>query len=78
MSNIKKFNEEWDSRIDNLFIREISDRLYGPYSESYMAAIKELNKTHRMREGRVGSEFYDSEIDQKRKAREKEIVNRFK
>jgi hypothetical protein len=78
MSNIKKFNEEWDNRIDSLFLQEISDRLYGPDSESYMAAIKELNKTHRKREGRVGAEFFDSEIERKRKAREKDIVNQFK
>ena len=79
MNKIKKFNEEWESgRIDKLFIQEISDRIYGTDSESYIAAIKELNKTHRRREGRVGSELFDDEIIKKRREREKELVKKFK
>ena len=79
MNKIKKFNEEWESgRIDKLFIQEISDRIYGPDSESYIAAIKELNKTHRRREGRVGSELFDDEIIKKRREREKELVKKYK
>jgi hypothetical protein len=78
MNHIKKFNEEFDSRIDSSIMQEISDRLYGPDSESYLNAIKELNKTHRKREGRVGSEFFDPEIVRKRREREKELISKFK
>jgi hypothetical protein len=78
MGNIKKFNEEWESRIDSDIIQEISDRLYGPDGEAYLNDIKELNKKYRKREGKVGSEFFDPEIINKRREREREIINRFK
>ena len=78
MVNIKKFNEEWQSKIDSLFLQEISDRLYGPDSESYIKAIEDLNKTHRKRVGRVGSELYDDSLEQKRKQRERDIISQFK
>ena len=49
-------------RVDPYFIQEISDRLYGPDSEDYIDALKELNKNFRPREGRYGNQFYDDEI----------------
>jgi hypothetical protein len=74
MDKIKKFNEEWESgRIDTLFIQEISDRLFGPDSECYMKAIKELNVKFRPREGRKANQFYDPSISGERRRKEDEI-----
>ncbi len=67
-----------DSRLDTLVLQEISDRLYGPDSEEYVKAIEELNKKFRPRRGRSASDLYDPNLDAKRKAREQEIINRFK
>jgi hypothetical protein len=46
-------------RVDKYFIQEISDRLYGPDSEEYVKALKELNKKFTPRSGRFGSQFYE-------------------
>lgn len=58
-----------EQRVDPYFIQEISDRLYGPDSEEYIKALKELHKMvdeagnplYRARHGKYGSQFYDPE-----------------
>jgi hypothetical protein len=60
-------------KVDNLFLQEISDRLYGPDSESYIEALKRLNKGFRPRPGKNGVEFYEPEIVTQTKEKEREI-----
>jgi hypothetical protein len=47
--------------VDPYFIQEISDRLYGPDSEEYINALRELNKNFRPRAGRTGHEIFTNE-----------------
>jgi hypothetical protein len=54
-------------------MQEISDRLFGPDSEGYMQAIKELNLKFRPREGRTANQFYDPSISGERRRKEDEI-----
>jgi hypothetical protein len=51
-----------DPRIDVYFIQEVSDRLYGPDSDDYIEALKELNKKYRPRRGRTGHDIFKGEI----------------
>lgn len=54
-----KRNAERDSqKVDPYFLQEISDRLYGPDSEEYIHALKELNSKFRGREGRTGHNIF--------------------
>lgn len=62
------------TNVDSFLLQEISDRLYGPDSESYIEALKNLNKDFRPRYGRSGIEFYDPEIVTRTKEREKKII----
>ncbi len=77
-SSVKAKNPLVDARIDNSILQEISDRLYGPDSEEYIKAILDLNQKFRKREGKYGNQFYDPNIDAKRRAKEQEIINKFK
>jgi hypothetical protein len=62
-----------ETRVDVYFMQEISDRLFGPDSEGYMQAIKELNLKFRPREGRTANQFYDPSISGERRRKEDEI-----
>jgi hypothetical protein len=62
-----------ETRVDAYFMQEISDRLFGPDSEGYMQAIKELNLKFRPREGRTANQFYDPSISDERRHKEDEI-----
>jgi hypothetical protein len=62
-----------ETRVDAYFMQEISDRLFGPDSEGYMQAIKELNLKFRPREGRTANQFYDPSISGERRRKEDEI-----
>lgn len=54
-----KRNAKKDSqKVDPYFLQEISDRLYGPDSEEYINALKELNSRFRGREGRTGHDIF--------------------
>ena len=62
-----------ETRVDAYFMQEISDRLFGPDSEGYIQAIKELNLKFRPREGRTANQFYDPSISDERRHKEDEI-----
>jgi hypothetical protein len=62
-----------ETRVDAYFMQEISDRLFGPDSEGYIQAIKELNLKFRPREGRTANQFYDPSISGERRRKEDEI-----
>ena len=62
IDDLKTKDYTGEYRVDPYFIQEISDRLYGPDSDDYIEALKELNKNFRPREGRFGNQFYDDEI----------------
>lgn len=76
--NVEKLKKERPHlpKIDNLFLQDISDRLYGPDSEAYIEALKKLNKGFRPRSGKNGTEFYEPEIVEQTKQRER-IINGF-
>lgn len=63
-----------ESKVDNTFLQEISDRLYGPDSDEYINAIKELNLKYKSREGRAGSQFFNTSISDENRRREQEII----
>lgn len=69
----KSKSTEVTNRVDPYFIQEISDRLYGPDSEGYIQAIKELNTKFRPREGRAGNQLYDPSITDEFRRREEEV-----
>lgn len=48
-------------RVDPYFLQEVSDRLFGPDSEEYIKALKELNNRFRPKEGRVGHDIFKEE-----------------
>jgi hypothetical protein len=62
-----------ETKVDTYFMQEISDRLFGPDSEGYIQAIKELNLKFRPREGRTANQFYDPSISGERRRKEDEI-----
>ena len=64
-----------ESKVDPSFLQEVSDRLYGPDSEDYINALKELNLKFRKREGRYGNQLYDPSQQQKSAERE-QLINR--
>lgn len=47
--------------VDPYFLQEISDRLFGPESDGYIEAIKELNSKFRPRVGKTGHDIYKNE-----------------
>ena len=61
------------TKVDPYFMQEISDRLYGPDSEEYIQAIKDLNAQFRPREGRAGNQLYDPSITDEFRRREGEV-----
>jgi hypothetical protein len=70
-----------DDKIDKLFLQEISDRLYGPDSEAYVAAIQELNKKYRKANVLVGTQLSNQESRQREEERirkEQELIRKFK
>jgi len=69
----KSKKSEITNRVDPYFIQEISDRLYGPDSEEYIQAIKDLNSQFRPREGRAGNQLYDPSITDEFRRREDEV-----
>lgn len=80
-AEIPKKNPLVDDRIDKLILQEISDRLYGPDSEAYVAAIQELNKKFRKANVLVGTQMSNQEFkrrEEERQAKEREIINKFK
>ena len=62
-----------ETKVDTYFMQEISDRLFGPDSEGYIQAIKELNLKFKPREGRTANQFYDPSIADERRHKEDEI-----
>ena len=60
-------------RVDKLFVQDISDRLYGPDSEEYIKALSELNKLFRPRSGKTFTEFYEPEIVESVREKQKKI-----
>jgi len=65
---LEKIKKDFDNkklhepRVSTYFLQEISDRLYGPDSEEYMEALKELNLRFRPRVGKTGHDIYRDEI----------------
>jgi hypothetical protein len=55
---MKRSSEMYSQKVDPYFLQEISDRLYGPDSEAYVEAIKQLNMKFRGREGRTGHDIF--------------------
>ena len=76
--DVEKLKSPIDFKIDSDFLQDVSDRLYGPDSEDYVRALKELNKDFRPRTGRYGSQFYDPSEQEKVKRREQSIINALK
>ena len=69
-----------DDRVDKLFLQEISDRLYGPESEEYIAALKELNVKFKRANVLVGHQLKNKESEERERLRieaEKELANKF-
>ena len=56
---LDKLKTKIEPRVDTDFLQEISDRLYGPDSEKYKKALKDLNASFRPRKGRYGGQFYE-------------------
>lgn len=71
--DIERLKSHVLSKVDPSFLQEISDRLYGPDSESYIEALKELNLKFRKREGRYGNQLYDPYFQQRSSEEEKKI-----
>jgi hypothetical protein len=65
---LKKIKKDFDKKrihdpkIDPYFLQELSDRLYGPDSEEYIEALKELNLRFRPRVGKIGHDIFKDEI----------------
>jgi len=57
--NKKKSHEP---RVNPYFLQDVSDRLYGPDSEEYIEALKELNLRFRPRVGKTGHDIFKDEI----------------
>ena len=64
----RKMSDEYKERqisaekLSPYFLQEISDRLYGPDSDAYIQALKELNLKFKSRGGRTGPQIYRDEI----------------
>ena len=55
LDNLK--SKKLEPKVDSDFLQEVSDRLYGPDSDEYVKALKELNASFRPREGKYGRQF---------------------
>jgi hypothetical protein len=69
-----------DDKVDKSLIQEISDRLYGPDSEEYIAAIKELNSKFRRANVLVGHQMRNQDTVEREKRRaeaERELANKY-
>lgn len=58
MNEKYKQRKEAEQKLDAYFIQEISDRLYGPDSDEYISALRELNQKFRPRKGRTGPHIF--------------------
>lgn len=65
-------------KVDIYFIQDISDRLYGPDSVEYIKALKELNEKFRPRDGKTGVDFYEPELVDKIREKERSIIDNIK
>lgn len=74
--DLDKLSTKIEPKVDSDFTQEISDRLYGPDSEEYIKALKELNMSFRPREGRYGSQLYDPSGLEEATKRQKEVINK--
>jgi hypothetical protein len=66
------------NKVDKMFLQEISDRLYGPDSDGYIEALSELNKLFKPRAGKSFLEFYEPEISEGVRRKQKEINDNIK
>jgi tetrahydromethanopterin S-methyltransferase subunit G len=74
--DLDKLSSKIEPRVDSDFMQEISDRLYGPDSEEYIKALKELNKSFQPRQGRYGSQLYDPSNYEEVNKRQQEVINK--
>lgn len=65
-----------ENKVDSELIQDISDRLYGPDSEEYINALRELNVSFRARQGRHGSQLFDPSNLEETKRREQEVLSK--
>jgi hypothetical protein len=65
-----------ENKVDSELIQDISDRLYGPDSEEYINALRELNISFRARQGRYGSQLFDPSNLEQTKRREQEVISK--
>lgn len=72
--DLEKLKEPIEPKIDSDFLQEVSDRLYGPDSEEYVRALKELNDKFRPRRGKYGKQLYDPSLTQAVAKRQEEII----
>jgi hypothetical protein len=72
LDNLK--SKKLEPKVDSDFLQEVSDRLYGPDSDEYIKALKELNASFRPREGKYVRQFFDPSSDLERRRKEHEIV----
>lgn len=65
VENYKKSQVKVNKKgVDPYFIQSVIDRLLGPDGESYLEKINELNKQHRERNGKIGSELYEEQSNE--------------
>jgi hypothetical protein len=56
-------------------LNDLSDLLYGPESSEYIKELIELNKKFKKRESKFGEELIDPSIEEKRKEKERSIID---
>ena len=76
LKDLDKLSSKIEPKVDSDFMQEISDRLYGPDSEEYIKALKELNMSFKPRQGRYGSQLYDPLNHEKNNKRQQEVINK--
>ncbi len=64
--------------IDQKFLQDVSDRIYGPDSIEYVKALEELNKSFRARVGKSGFEFYEPDLVESVRDRQRKINDSIK
>ena len=74
--DLDKLSSKIEPRVDSDFMQEISDRLYGPDSEEYIKALKELNLSFKPRQGRYGGQLYDPSNYEETNKRQQEVINK--
>jgi len=74
--DLDKLSVKVGPKVDSDFMQEISDRLYGPDSEEYIKALKELNVSFRPRQGRYGSQLYDPSNVEETNKRQQEVISK--